>query len=280
MRIFKLTIRLLIISVVALLCSCASKPVQQPYAYIPALNSTQANPPSGVSNIRRQAIQDTALSLGAQAGLAWRSKQIDSMLANEQVYLSKVFDFNALILKNNVLPPVLVEGGNTLNLASPDALRLADKVYKIQLPPRFVTTPPSWRDYLQLNFNPPNPPSSTLLPKNEGERQLWNQYIKDGWNAGVTQANEIFSINLGRLKRDYSGMVLYRELLAQNMVTAPYVAKVDLGVTGDSNMMRVNDQVLRITATSKLNTNAKTWKAVITPGEAGGEDQDADQAAP
>lgn len=280
MRILNLITPFLIISAVAFIGGCAKKPPAQPYAYIPALNTVQANAPSGVSNIRKQAIQDTALSLGAQAGLAWRAKQLNNMLNNDQVNLSKIFNFNALILNNNVLPPVLVEGDNTLNLANPEALRLADKVYKIQLAPRFVTVPPTWRDYLLLNFNPPSPPNASLLPKNEGERQIWNQCIKVGWNAGVQQANEIFSINLGRLKRDYSGMVLYRELLAQNMVTAPYVAKVNLGVTGDSNMMRINDQVLRITATSKLNTNSKSWKAVITPGDAGGEDQDTDQAAP
>lgn len=258
------------------LISCGEGLPKQP-AQIPALTSPGQITSS--NSIRLQAIQDTSLSVGAQGGLSWRATQIDRTLLSEQDYLDRIFNFSALILNKNVLPPVLAEGDMTLNLASPYALRLADKVYRIIDPPRFVTTAPSWRDYLWLNYNSPDSPNITLLPKTADERLIWNKYVQIGWQAGVAQANEIFAANLARLKRDFTGMILYRKLLDQNMVTPPYVAKLDLGVTGDDNSMRINDQVLRITAIPKLNRNAKTWRPIIQPGESGGYDPDTDQAS-
>lgn len=268
------------IALIALwLVGCAKPDHPPPYVHIPALQNG-ANGDRPKNYLRQGAIQEIALSFGAQGGLAWRAHQLNKITEEQQVYLDRIFNFNALILKHNVLPPVLAEGKTTLNKANPYALRLADRVYKIVQNPQFVTTPPTWRDYLYLNYKAPDAPNVTLLPRNEMERQIWNRYVTLGWNSGVNQANEIFNVNLARLKRDFDGMILYRKLLAQNMVTPPYVAKVDLGVTGNSHYMAVNDQVLRITATSKLNLQPNTWNAVVRKGEAGGEDPIADQAAP
>lgn len=101
------------------------------------------------------------------------------------------------------------------------------------------------------------------MPKNKEEAAAWNCFIHIGWQQGIELANQIFAANLARLKRDYNGMILYRSLLAQNMVTAPFVSKTELGVTGDANEMRINDRVLRIAAVSQLNTNPDTWKPAI-----------------
>ena len=60
------------------------------------------------------------------------------------------------------------------------------------------------------------------------------------------------------------GMILYRRLLTLHMVSAPFVASADLGVTGNATHLRINDQVLRITAQSALQPNAKKWRPVIT----------------
>ena len=58
-------------------------------------------------------------------------------------------------------------------------------------------------------------------------------------------------------------MILYHKLYSQNMVSAPFVAQADLGVTGDDREMRVNDRVLRITDTSRSNVNSKSWQAAV-----------------
>ncbi len=223
--------------------------------------------PAGSSQInpmRLKALQDTATQLGATGALAWQSLQIDHSLKGQQQYLNHVFDFNQLLLQHNVLPPVLVEADNTLNLADNDSIRLASKTYKIQSPAEFVTAPPTWQQYLWMDYAKPEMPDHTLLPTTQAEANVWDASLKQGWQQGITQANQIFSVNLNRLKRDYTGMVLYRKLLAQDMVSAPYVAKSDLGVTGDANQIRINDQVLRITAHSQLQTDSQKWSPVLT----------------
>lgn len=59
-------------------------------------------------------------------------------------------------------------------------------------------------------------------------------------------------------------MILYRKLLAEHMVSAPFVAKAQLGVTGDATQLRINDQILRITGQSQLQPNPSKWKPIIT----------------
>lgn len=216
-----------------------------------------------ISNIRQSALQDTANSIAAQAGLAYRSKQINFVLRKESRLLEQVFDFDAMLLDHNVLPPVLTEARDTLNLDNSMTIRLADRDYQIASPARFVTVAPTWRDYLWMNYTKPERPNGALLPQNAAERKLWKQYIKDGWNMGVQQAMDIFSANLGRLQRDFLGMILYRKLYAQNIVSAPFVSEADLGITGGGNAMRINDRVLRITAVSELNPDSNNWRAIF-----------------
>jgi len=218
---------------------------------------------SPVNPIKAQALRETATSLGAQGALAWRAKAINSTLTNEASSLDKLYDFNRLMLPNNVLPPVLAESSNALTQSDADTLRLADKTYKILSPARFTTTPPTWRTYLWLSFKQPDIPDKTLLPKTQPEAKIWNNYLKVGWEKGLTQANQIFSANMSRLKRDYLGIVLYRKLYAQHMVSAPFVARAELGVTGNKNEVRINDQVLKITSHSALQTNSAKWKPVL-----------------
>jgi defect-in-organelle-trafficking protein DotC len=254
-----------------LCCGCVKR---QPEEFS-RIESLKPVPSLGINNIRMDALQQTAREMGAQSGLAWRSKQISALLKEQERNLNNIFNFNYLILNSNVLPPVLAEGQTTLNLDNDIAIRAADRVYQIVSYPRFITAPPTWKEYLLMAYKKPDAPNATLLPKNSKESGVWNHYVKIGWNEGVRQADIIFDTNLNRLRRDYAGMVLYRKLLAQNMVSAPFVSKSDLGVTGDGNSLRINDRILRITATSNLKTNSSVWKPIVAKGQRKDDDDDA-----
>lgn len=228
---------------------------------------SMGNGPEGatlINPIRLEALHETATTLGAQGALAWRSLQIDNTLKNESRFLDQVFNFNQILINNNVVPAVLTEADDSLNLSSDDAIRAASKIYKIVSPAHFVTTAPTWRTYLWMDYPKPAMPDHTLLPTNPAEVNAWNCYLKAGWKEGLAQADEIFSENLSRLRRDYAGMVLYRQLLAQHMISSPFVAHAELGVTGDSQEIRVNDQVSRITAQSELQPDSSKWTPVLT----------------
>ncbi len=226
-------------------------------------DSSDLPPASEVSQIRLKALQDTAMGLGAQGGLAWASQQINKRTERDKWYLETIYNFNGMMLSHGVLPPVLEEGNNSLNLADPSTIRIADKTYKIVQQARFATTPPNWREYIWMPFNKPDMPNKVLLPRTSEEKALWSKNIKIGWQKGIEQAYSIFQQNLARLRRDYNGMILYRKLLQEKMVSAPYVSKTELGVTGDGTDMRINDQVLRITEMPKLQTDSSGWKAIV-----------------
>lgn len=256
-----------LISVLALFCVIGAHADDAPtlnaqvgYISIPHL------PPGGdqVNPIRFAGIRQAATSLGARGGLAWAARNIDMALTHEAIFLDQVFDFNQLLLNHNVIPPVLVQSDNNLNLDDNDTLRIATKSYRIIQAARFVTAPPNWRDYLWMRFPKPHLTDRSLLPQTPAEAQVWNHYLKKGWIQGSQQAMDIFTDNLNRMKRDILGIILYRKLLALHMVSAPFVAKADLGVTGDGSQLRINDQVLRITAQSELQPNPQKWKPVLT----------------
>lgn len=247
-----------ILALLAVGCSSSKTPTE--LVTIEALKSSTA---SKISTVRLDNLKQTARGIATQASLSWRSRQINLMLHSQKRNLDRIFDFNYLTLNKNVLPPILVEGRNTLNLADDFTIRVADQEYQIVQPPRFITTPPNWRNYIWMGYTKPETPNATLLPQNAAERKIWNDNIRVGWNEGITQADQIFSTNLARLQRDYEGMILYRKLLLQHMVSPPYVSQADLGVTGDGNNIHINDRVLRITSIPQLQPDTTNWHPVI-----------------
>lgn len=216
-----------------------------------------------MSRMRVTVLQDVGMSTGAQGGLAWASQELNCRMNEDRKYLDSIFNFSGMMLSHGVLPPVLEEGDFTLNLADPDTIRVADRTYRIIKQARFATTPPNWREYLWLNYMKPSPPHRTLLPKNYEEQKIWSRAVRIGWQKGIEQGYNIFQQNLARLKRDYRGMIIYRKLLQEKMISQPFVARTELGVTGNGTDMRINDQVLRIVEHPQLRTNSKDWHAIV-----------------
>lgn len=254
-------------------CSSHQQSLNIDTANLQQLESVRVDPLTGtgtkneISHLRVRSLRDTAMSIGAQAGLSWASDQINLNLVKDKKYLDSIYNFNGMVLSHGVMPPVLQEGDNSLNLADPTTIRVADRTYKILKQAYFATTPPNWREYLWLNYPKPELPDKTLLPRNREEQEAWQKGVRQGWQKGIEQSYSIFQQNLARLKRDFAGMTLYRKLLQQKMISPPFVARTELGVTGDGNDMRVNDQVLRIVALPQFQTNSDHWKAIVVKKE-------------
>ncbi|MDI9818680.1 MULTISPECIES: type IV secretion system DotC family protein [unclassified Legionella] len=262
-----------LITCMALLVACSSHRMTGDTSSLAGLkamanvNSKKARSKANMGKIREMALKETALSLGAQSGLAWRARIIDEHLTKQARNLDAVFDFNALVLEHNILPPVLLEGRNTLNLADTQTIRISDRTYKVAKQARFITTPPNWRQYLWMDYKKPETPHTSLLPKTKQERKLWCYYVEKGWRNGIEQASIILEESVARIKEDFAGMILYRKLLAMNMVSPPFVSHTDLGVTGDASEIHIDDRVLRITALPALNVNSKEWVAAVAKDE-------------
>jgi len=222
--------------------------------------------------LRGAALRDNALSYGAQGGLAWASKEINSMLERQAANLTRTWDFNRMLLRQpggvSVLPPVISEGKDTYEQADAGrTLRVADRYYEIVDQARFAPTAPMWQEYLVRNFTSPRTPPADVLPKDDAERELWRRYVSEGWSKGEEQAREIFKLDLARLERDHLGMIRYTELLERGQVSAPVVASQNLGTTGSGQNMRVGDTINRITRDPRLNVQRPSdWQSLPSNG--------------
>lgn len=232
-----------------------------------------------IPGLRLQALKASAMSYGTQAGFARRNYEIEQTVQGRTGELNRIYDFCGLMLDRNVVPPVLVESRNTLQATGSDLLRISDATFQIVAQAHFSTACPSWRDYLirSATFRADGV-EIALTPRDDAERRYWQTQVAAGWKVGVDQADQVFAANLARLERDYKGMVLYRSLLTRKMVSKPYVAQSDLGVTGDGTKISINDRILRITALPQLDVRSEKWIAPVVPrspnpGEQAGSEQ-------
>jgi defect-in-organelle-trafficking protein DotC len=214
--------------------------------------------------IRADALREAALSYGARGGLAHRTFQIQRRLAEYDNSLSKGLDFSRLLIAAPsgllIEPPIVSEAQRAVLVNSAgQAAAVADRVYRINRVARIVTAGRNWRLYLERDWGRVDPPPGLLLPRDDVERAQWRKWIKEGWDAGVEQAEDTFEADLDRMTADYIGMIRYRELLAQSMISPPYALHEDRGVTGGGSEMRIGDRGITITGPSALIPRSDKW---------------------
>ncbi|HPQ50462.1 MAG TPA: type IV secretory system conjugative DNA transfer family protein [Alphaproteobacteria bacterium] len=216
-------------------------------------------------DIRREAMKEAALSYGARGGLAARSYEIRKELDVRASYLDKVFNFRQLLIAAPsgfmIEPPIISESLNALLIEGDgQSAAVSDAIYRINENVKIVSAPKNWRTYLERGWGKVEEPPEILRPKNEEERIFWRDLVKKGWIEGYSQGSEVFEEDLNRLAADFDGMVRYRKLLAQGMVSAPFAQQIDRGVTGEAETMRIGDRAVVITGTPQLISGSQTWQ--------------------
>lgn len=216
-------------------------------------------------NIRLDALKEAAVSYGARAGLASRTFEIRDEVDKRARYLDKVYDFNRLLVAAPsgflIEPPIVSEAINaTLVDMDGQQAAVSDKIYNIINNARIVSAPRNWRSYVEREWGTVEPPPDILRPETLEERQIWIEYVNKGWELGIQQANEIFQEDLNLLNADFQGMVRYRVLLSQGMISPPHALQVDRGITGDGEEMRIGDRAVQITGASELMTGFDEWQ--------------------
>lgn len=216
-------------------------------------------------DIRKESLREAALSYGARGGLAARSYEINKNIADRAVYMDKVYDFRQLLIAAPsgfmIEPPIISESLKAL-LIEGDGQKaaVADAIYQINENVKIVSAPRYWRQYLERTWGTVEEPPEILRPKDSKERADWRINVKLGWDQGYEQADEVFAQDLNRLQSEFSGMVRYRQLLAQGMVSAPFAQQIDRGVTGENATMRVGDRAVVITGVPELITESQRWQ--------------------
>lgn len=214
-----------------------------------------------VSNIKRDALVELASQYGTSLGLAWKLKKLRSEeIARMEPRLDRLYDFSKLAIDTGVLPPVIQEGLANYAQDSTDEVRVSDKKFRIVSNAKFVSVYPTWRNYLIFAAPSTEMPPPSLLPQTPAEAAIWDEWVKKGWDAGVAQGMSMFQASLDRIDRDYNGMLKFKQLLAQGVITATVVSRQNLGVTGGGRELAINDQIFRIVDHSALIGNPKEWK--------------------
>lgn len=214
---------------------------------------------------REEILKESAATYGARAGLSHRAYEINLDLAGKATNLDTIYNFRYIMLEEGVLPPVLSEGINAYKQPKDDEVRAAGQIYKIEFPARFVSTPPTWRSYLIQSALIPETPDDSVLPKTKGEAKIWDKWVAIGWYKGIEQSNYIFTASLGRLRRDFEGMIRFKTLYAKGMVSRPIIARTNLGVTGGGDELKVDDRIFKITEKAQLNSNPRSWGDTSVP---------------
>lgn len=232
---------------------------------VPKLNIIVDDDTGMPIDIRLDAMREAALSYGARGGLAWRTWHIREDLEQSSGYLDKVFDFRQLLIPAPsgllIEPPIVSESVNAMIIdAAGKEAAVADRVYNISRNARIVSTARSWRNYLEREWGEVKPPPDILRPNDEIEREQWIGWVNEGWEKGVNQADEIFEQDLNQLVAHYRGMVRYRMLLTQGMVSPPYALQVDRGITGGGTRMRVGDRAVEITGMPEFVPGTEKWQ--------------------
>lgn len=216
-------------------------------------------------DIRREAVREAAASYGARGGLSWRTYEIRQELKLRARYLDKIFDFGELLIPAPsgllIEPPIISEVHNAQLIdGRGQEAAISDRIYNILHNAQIVPTPRSWREYLERDWGEVEPPPDLLRPENDEEREVWEELTAKGWELGIKQADEIFEEDLNRLTADFKGMVRFRMLLSQGMVSPPFALLTDRGVTGGGNEMRVGDRAVQITGSPKLVSRTSEWR--------------------
>ena len=79
----------------------------------------------------------------------------------------------------------------------------------------------------------------------------------------------IYHLNLKRLTRDFDGMLLYKVLLVQGMVSPFHVTKAVHGITGNGHHMVIDDKTWTITSQPQLQLHSKLWQPVVIKSKSG-----------
>ena len=246
----------------------AAQPAEPPpISVLENIDDGDQAPPTGLQ-LRGEALHEAALSYGARGGLARHTWEIMQQLHRNEGALNRTFDFSRLLVpvSSGLLmePPIVSEADDASVVAERgQQAAVAEKIYRINQNARIITAARSWHAYLERDWGDVTPPPQSLLPEDDDERDEWREWVKEGWAAGYQQADDIFQADLDRLVHDFTGMVRYRTLLAQGIITAPYAVHEDRGVTGGGNEMRIGDEAVTITGASQLNPKAQRW----TPAE-------------
>lgn len=202
---------------------------------------------------------------GSQMGMYYGYKDeienINSILSERADSLDMLYNFRNLLLKDNLLPPVVVKGKDLYEQIDKDSYHETSIIYRIRKPSRLSYNSPTWRDYIYLNPEKLVKPllPEDMRPKNRKAKSVWEMSVKDGYSRGEEHAKSVFSLFLAELNEDFNGMVLAHHLHELNMLNISSIRKMNKGTIVTDKEINVNDRIVRLDPNDVF-IERKQWK--------------------
>lgn len=199
-----------------------------------------------LSGTRDKVLGNTAQTIAFQHGFAYRYSKILNAVASRAHDLETMFNFGPLLIDGRVLPPVIRWSNQAVNIESDVYATTVEAQYRIVAPARIVATPLTWRDYLEME-SPAMRASPAILPQTSDEKALWRAFVEKGWNEGTAHADEVFDMNINRLISDYRGILRFKMLADEGLVSVPVLAEGHLGIQVGDQVLNMDQKTFRIT---------------------------------
>lgn len=200
---------------------------------------------------RMRVVGDTAHTLGFQEGFKLEYERLMAEADAQDHKFEKIFDFRRLLIDGRVLPPVIRWSGQGMRLESDSFATEIEAQYRIVSPARIVSSPPSWRSYLEADTEVMLP-ADEILPDNSTEADVWKERIREGWAEGTEHARQVFELSMDRLVSDYRGILRFKMLSDKGLVSVPVLARGDLGIQVGDDVLNMGQKTFRITVPAEF----------------------------
>ncbi len=210
--------------------------------------------PSAVQLMRPKAIREAARLVTFQTAMSWRYGQLVAETERYSASMDTAFNFAPLLLTQGealILPPQIARAGASMRIEDGATATAAKTTYELLEPARYIAVVPNWREFLMADdFPAPEQPNPAVLPKNAKERAIWRAAVREAWEQGLAEADQLYADNVSRMARSYRGVMLYHLLTAQHLLSRVNTASADLGTRTQGNKLNIGQKVYRITAPS------------------------------
>lgn len=225
--------------------------------------------PDAAAQARYAAIRDSGKRVGIQAGINRQLHTFRQAIKKHERDLDTVYDFGPLMIKGGVVPPVISQVTDVYAQDNDNmSLTVSGMVYKIEDQAKFSSVAPNWRSYLEFGNG-----GVDLMPQVMGlnlkgkEKEIFESSIREGYQEGILQGNEIVAHGFDKLNRDYKGMIEFHKQVLGKRMTMPVIAQSDIPMTNRGDTLVLDEKLLRLTVLAAFNTNMDKWKTWVKPSK-------------
>ena len=236
--------------------------------------SSQSSVEVYVSDVEQQARIEAMLELvkqkGIKLGINDYLKETRSVIQSQERHLDSIYNFKPYMIKNVIIPPVIIESKDLIETPNPLSYKTTKQTYKIDKQARFSTRAPDWRQYLTFPTLDSNVDYVTFIPKemlpsNQQERTLWEKEATKAYKAGLIEGKNILDDAIGRLNKDFLGMLKFHEFVIEGKLSMPAISSQALAVAATQDSMALDMKLLQIQQLPQFNANTESWKPTIYP---------------